>query len=367
LLSCHDHIDTSDVIGEAVTGVVAAMGQRESENISKRVKSKQAENASLGRNHGGRPAYGYTGDRLNAREAAHIREAARRVLRGEGVGTIVADWNRRHIQSPSGGVWHSSSQLRRILVSPRLAGLRTYRGKVIGKATCPAILSESEHRQLQGLLETTTRQGRPASYVTSGLLKCGVCGSRLLVTYTNGVRKWRCAKLPGTDHCGSLTIVAEPVDEVVEFMCQRLIACGVLPAPAPATKRTKKVKSPEQIEDALLALTDLLADGAIPRGKYDEKRSKLTTELAAARSVGAPDPTEALRAEVAGVTNAERYWSGLTLERRQAVASMLLPEGLTILPGTKGSPRTFDPYRIAPPTSIAVPAGEDFRIIPKAS
>jgi hypothetical protein len=72
------------------------------------------------------------------------------VLRGESLRSIAMDWNDRGIK-PTGGnstraedkradqrdgaaPWHRS-MIRRVLMSPRITGLKEHRGEIVGEAT----------------------------------------------------------------------------------------------------------------------------------------------------------------------------------------------------------------------------------------
>ena len=62
--------------------------------------------------------------------------------------------------------WQGST-LRRVLISPRIAGLREHNGEVVGKAVWPAIIDEATHDRLVGLLKNPSR--RPLNYGRSRL------------------------------------------------------------------------------------------------------------------------------------------------------------------------------------------------------
>ena len=132
---------------------------------SQRVKDAVERNARAGKRTGGgsRP-FGYKiihhdlgegskrrcriiGEELEPAEADAVREAVSRVLRGESLRSIAFDFNKRGIK-PAGGKkngeskidkWQGST-LRRVLISPRIAGLREHNGEVVGKAVWPAII-----------------------------------------------------------------------------------------------------------------------------------------------------------------------------------------------------------------------------------
>jgi DNA invertase Pin-like site-specific DNA recombinase len=176
---------------------------------SQRVKDAVEPNARAGKRTGGgsRP-FGYkiirqnlgkgaprryriVGEELEPAEADAVREAVSRVLRGESLRSIAFDFNKRGIK-PAGGKkngkskidkWQGST-LRRVLISPRIAGLREHHGEVVGKAVWPGIIDEATHDRLVGLLEDRSRRplnyGRPRVHPLAGLVYCGSCGGRLV-------------------------------------------------------------------------------------------------------------------------------------------------------------------------------------------
>ena len=135
-----------------------AVAWGESKLRSDRVKAAVQRNAEAGRRTGGgsrpfgykiiyhdlgegaRRRYRIIGEELEPAEAEAIQEAATRVLRGESLRSIAFDFNKRGIK-PAGGKrngeskidkWQGST-LRRVLISPRIAGLREHNGEVVGE------------------------------------------------------------------------------------------------------------------------------------------------------------------------------------------------------------------------------------------
>jgi site-specific DNA recombinase len=191
---------------------------------SQRVKDAHERNARAGKRTGGgsRP-FGYrivrhdlgeggkrrwriVGEELEPAEAELIEEAATRVLRGESLRSIAMDWNERGVKTVGGGMWQGS-MIRRVLMSPRIAGLKDHRGEVVGKAMWPAIIDSATHDRLVGLLGNPERRpanyGRPRVYPLAGLLYCGSCGGKL-ITYLQprqgrgyGCRKTRASSARG--------------------------------------------------------------------------------------------------------------------------------------------------------------------------
>ena len=131
---------------------------------------------------GGRRRYRIIGEEIEPAEAEAIKEAASRVLRGESIRSIAFDFNDRGIKPVAGGRW-AGSTLRRVLVSPRIAGLREHNGEVVGEAAWPAIIDRATHDRLVGLLDDPSRRrenfGRPRVHPLVGLVYCASCGGKM--------------------------------------------------------------------------------------------------------------------------------------------------------------------------------------------
>jgi DNA invertase Pin-like site-specific DNA recombinase len=213
---------------------------------SQRVKDAVERNAREGKRTGGgsRP-FGYeiirqdlgegaprrwriVGEELEPAEAEAIKEAATRVLRGESLRSIAFDFNKRGIK-PAGGKrngeskidkWQGST-LRRVLISPRIAGLREHNGEVVGKAAWPAIIDEATHDRLVGLLKDPSRRplnyGRPRVHPLGGLLYCASCDGSL-VTYLQPkqTRGYGCRKDENPVCPARVRIAAEPLEAYIE-------------------------------------------------------------------------------------------------------------------------------------------------------
>jgi hypothetical protein len=107
------------------------------------------------------------------------------------------DFNKRAIK-PAGRTkngesksnkWQGST-LRRVLISPRIAGLREHNGEVVGKAVWPAIIDGATHDRLVGLLKDPGRRplnyGRSRVHPLAGLVYCGSYGGRLVSYLSRG-------------------------------------------------------------------------------------------------------------------------------------------------------------------------------------
>ena len=132
-------------------------------------KAAVQRNAEAGRRTGGgsRP-FGY-----KIIYGRPVREAVSPVLRGESLRGIAFDFNKRGIK-PAGGKKNGESKidkwqgptLRRVLISPRIAGLREHNGEVVGKAVWPAAggwsaTSSRGRVEAMGTGKTRTQTARP--------------------------------------------------------------------------------------------------------------------------------------------------------------------------------------------------------------
>jgi DNA invertase Pin-like site-specific DNA recombinase len=169
---------------------------------------------------GGRRRYRIIGEEIEPAEQEAIKEAASRVLRGESLRSIAFDFNDRGIKPVGGGRWVGST-LRRVPVSPRIAGLREHNGKIVGKAAWPAITDRATHDRLVGLLDDPSRRrenfGRPRVHPLVGLVYCASCGGKMTTAIApRQGRGYVCRKDENPICPARVRIVAESLEAYVE-------------------------------------------------------------------------------------------------------------------------------------------------------
>jgi Resolvase, N terminal domain/Recombinase/Recombinase zinc beta ribbon domain len=165
--------------------------------------SAHLEEAENGRRHsGGKRAFGERGRRRiededgNPRtvpivseaqaeaERELIREAARRILAGDSLRGICLDWNEAGHESPRGERW-TTQTLRRLLLQPRLVGMRQHNGQLY-EGSFPAILERKTWQAVRAILtdpaRMTTAVGGTPRHLLTGLIFCGVCEAKLRTT-----------------------------------------------------------------------------------------------------------------------------------------------------------------------------------------
>ena len=221
LVSYTEPITLGNGTGLLLTRILAGFASHESQVKSERIRRKMVELVKDGRWHGGgsRP-FGYEPDRLTIRraEAKLIREAAKRIVAGESLRSVVTDWNSRGIPTTTGGEW-KSGVLRRILVASRTAGYSEHPELGRVEATWDAILDADTHEQLRAILLDPSRDRRGTTpvrkYLLTGFLFCAECGKKLVARPKDDKRRnYVCASGANFSGCGRTAGLAEPIEEL---------------------------------------------------------------------------------------------------------------------------------------------------------
>jgi len=340
--------------------MLGSIARYESEHRAERLRLKFQEQARAGRPKGGglRP-FGFQADKLtvNEAEAVLLRQAAERLLAGDGPYAVLHDWRARGIVTPAGKVW-SSTSLRRALLAPRTAGLREYRGEVLGPAAWPAILDQTTRKRLVELFarDDRKRQGRPRTYLLSGLATCGRDGcGRPLVGASAGAKrpKYACKKDYGHFGCGRTWIDAPELDNyVTEMVITALSSPGfvdALQARLAVDGDTSALAA--QLDADKRALAELTLDRYVRRiieePEYLAARRELDARIADAEEALARQPQTRFLVDLPrGEEELRAAWQEWGLGVRRRVVRMVL-RGLVITPPKRGLPR-FDPDRVDP-------------------
>jgi site-specific DNA recombinase len=282
LAAVHEPIDTSTEIGMMIVRLLVSFARLESANNSLRTSAAMAESAKLGRLPGGgsRP-FGYSrvpavrnGDgrivsyptlAIVPEEAALVRDAARRVLEeGASLTGIAHEWNAAEVPTPGEAVWRTA-QVRRLLTSPRIAGLREHRGQVVAEGTWPSLIARETFDRLVARIEgRVLKQGRPHKYLLTGVLRCGHCKRPMSGAHhkARGETVYRCLPVPGPKRCGKISVAAQAVDALVaEEIAQRFANYQPEPADDADAELLAQI---EADKERLREIGEQYADGAIP-------------------------------------------------------------------------------------------------------
>lgn len=339
--------DLSTPSGRMTARVVGAVSRHESEHKSERLKAKHRELAEAGKPAGGGPRpFGFESDRVTVRasEADLVREAAGRVLAGETLRGICADWTVRGIPTVTGAQWRTPI-LRQILMSPRAAGLRVLDGRT-STAVWPGLIDPDTHLRLVALLSDPSRvvnRTRGVYLLTGGLAVCGKCGHKLVAKPgSNGRRGYTCTSAPGFNGCGGVFVLAEGFEAEVERRALAVIGSTLPPIEQPAEPVADAIDELEERRTQLAA--DHYATGLIDRAQFLAATAALDARLADLRTRIVRDVhVDRHRAVLAAPGLADR-WPSMTVDARRAVLDALI-EAVEVHPAARGLNR-FDPKRV---------------------
>jgi DNA invertase Pin-like site-specific DNA recombinase len=365
--------DLSDPDQVTMLFSIARMSETEARRMSIRVKRSLKELAGAGQYHGGPKPYGYEGPikdengvvanrarigkAIVDEEAMIIREAARRILNGESLRSVVIDLNRRGIPAPRGALW-TRRTLKVILTHPRVAGLRQHQGVVVGKALWPAILDHDTWERVRLVLLAAGRgYARPTSrnYLLTGFIYCGKCGKRLAgMPYPNGTRAYGC--YIGTTYrgCGGVRRKAEPVETLIrEAIFSRLDNPKLLRMlQATDDEGVYELRTLyEQLRDDTTALDELADDyyvkRVIAKRQFLKSRQALEDRIEVTRyTLAELEPgrfrTAADLTMMAAAENVQRAWESASQDWRRELIEALI-ERIVVLPQATS---TFNPVSI---------------------
>jgi DNA invertase Pin-like site-specific DNA recombinase len=343
-------LDVATASGRMLARILAAADAHEVERKSERQRAKAREIALAGRTNGGgmRP-YGYKtgGLEIEETEAEHLREAARRVIAGESVYAIVADWRERGIRTSTGAEW-SFRLLKRTLRLSRLAGLREYEGD-LHPAVWPAVLNRRTWDAVQRRLavhHVHDRRGGRGYYLLTGWMVCGRCAHPMRGHPVHGKRSYGCLKDAGG--CGRLRIIAEPTEQIVaEAIFEAIDSGAVKRALAAASSDAAGAGAVEQIAQDRAALDELSRDHyvarVISRSEFLAAREDLARRIARAEQALARSEDTAVLAGVSSGDIARMLWAEQGQAWRRDLVGALV-ESITVAPATT---HRFDPERLS--------------------
>lgn len=347
IVSLHDPVDVSTPSGRMVMRMTGAVAAQESENTSLRMRAANRHRAEAGVPHvTGLRAFGHTLDRreLVPAEAALVVEAVRRLTGGESLNAVCRDWQTRGVVT-SRGLPFRPTTLKQMLASPRLAGMRVYRGDAIPSDHIPPIVSLVEWRACMAVLASPTpvQAGRST---LGGLLVCGVCGSTLKWKGRGGSDRpvYRCTRTPGTSACGTVVISAIPLEAMVRELVVAAVDPGALAGATSPDTVAPLIRDLDAARARWAQLDVDYAAGVTSRDGYLLAVDHLRREVARLEAVVARHQAGGL---VAGLTTADlgAAWAGRSAAWRNALCRALMSH-LVVNPVVRRGSNRFDPTRV---------------------
>lgn len=322
-------LDLSTANGRAAAITLGAWARAESEHKADRVRAWVIQRAENGHSHGGRRPYGWMPDRihLDPTEHAVITDIADRLLAGESLRSITIDLVDRKVPTVTSGTW-SRQMIRKMLLSPRMVGLRTHQGVVVAQGNWEPALDEPTWHSITALLKdperrTTTVTSR--KNLLAGIARCGECDEPIRTKY-NARRHYRCAP------CG-LWRRQEPIDKYVSgFVVGLLETLDDEPEPVidPAAKQAvaelkQRIRATEKAYGA--------DDTMTPEDLLTVLRP-LKARLKMAEAAVVPPRRPALLRGRTG-PNAAKAWKAANLDQKRAMIADLVD--VRILRSQQGS------------------------------
>jgi site-specific DNA recombinase len=180
--------DLSNSTGRMLARILGSVARQESELKGERRVLANTRRAEDGKWRKDQPrVFGYTqdGQRLEP-EATAVQQAITDVLAGKSLRAVANEWNDAKLTTPQrkkrgGGPW-SNLTVRRALLKPCYAGLRVYRGEVVGTGDWEALIDKDTHDGLVSFLSDPSRRNHISferKHQGSGIYICDVCGRKL--------------------------------------------------------------------------------------------------------------------------------------------------------------------------------------------
>jgi DNA invertase Pin-like site-specific DNA recombinase len=215
-------LDPTSPDGMLLARMAGSIAAYESAHKSRRITRKVQQMAEQGKPAGGRRRFGYEVGMQTIREseAVVVRDLISRLLGGESLHSL-AKWCAEQGVTGTSGATITGPNMRHLLRSPHLAGLRVHHGEVIGAGNWPAIIDRGTHEAVCALLDKPERRtnntGNARKYLLTGMARCGTCGLALRgrPTYKGDGRAYAC---PTGAH------VARAMDAVDLYVVEAIVA-----------------------------------------------------------------------------------------------------------------------------------------------
>ena len=334
-------LDLSTPTGRMLARILGSVAMAEGEVKADRWKRSWRQGRESGKAvRTGSRMFGYDQDgNIVDHEAAVAKVMAAKIREGGSILGVCRWLDDQGVVATRGSAWTPQS-VKRYLTNPRLAGYSTLNGEIVADGTWEPILDRDTFETVRAMLTARTRAHIPRKALLLDLIYCGSCGHRLITSAgRKGARNYRCPKRPGMDGCGTISGIAEHIEDYVEGYAERQLSDPAVrqriaelqahPAEhlAEINALDQRVRELEaQLEEPGVPVEALLR--GIQRAK--ERRAELAEKLAARGTAPLP-PIDAPWPE--------------DLMRRRALVDLVV-ERIDLTPADPSKPRGFDPDRV---------------------
>jgi len=348
-------IDLTTDVGRMVARILAAVARAEVERKGQRQRLGNLQRAHEGLPHvaGARP-FGYAEDHVTIvpSEADAIREAARQVLAGASLNSIVRAWTDAGFSSSrtkrEGADAWTPTGVKGVLTNPRYAGIRVHLGEEVGRGVWEPILDMETHLALKGELLDPYRNslravvGRTPANLLTKLVRCGVCGKAMRASSLRGTLTYSC-RPEGHVHGPRDLMDAWVASATVAFLSQPDVLAVLAPAGDEEVEQARA--QADATRERLDQLAQSFAVGVITHEQLLQGTATLRGLLEAAEGVLAHAGAGALLEGLAvGTEEVTEQWLELPLERQRGLVALLWDVEVRQA-GREGRGRPFDPAK----------------------
>lgn len=348
--------DMSKAMDRKRAGNDAVDSEYEAERTRERVIRALKARRDAGSPHG-KLAYGYrrvidpsTGETVgripDESTAPIVREMCRRALTGETTYAIAKDLNARGIYAPRPGrdgkpVEWTPPQVKRLVVSPTYAALRTYKGSVTGPAMWEPLITLPDHLTLVARLTDPSRRTQRDSIIKHllvGIAVCGVCGATCRRIKNRGTPSYSCSR----SHCVARAqhLLDPLVEQVAIARLNRPDLADLLAGDD--TAATAALDEARALRARLDSFYDAAAAGDITPAALARIEAGLLPKIETAeRNATPPTASPLLAMFTAG--NAEQTWQSLSMAQRRDLLRVLM---VPVIHKTRQGARRLDPESI---------------------
>jgi len=338
------------------TGLDALLSEREADVTRERVVRALKGRRDAGAPHG-KLAYGYrrvidpntgetTGRVPDEATAPIVRQMCRRALTGETTYAIAKDLNARGIYAPRLGhdgkpVKWTPPQVKRMVVSPTYAALRTYKGSVTGPATWEPLISTPDHLTLVARLTDPSRRTQRDSIIKHllvGIAVCGVCGAPCRRIKNRGTPSYSCSR----NHCVARAqhLLDPLVEQIAIARLNRPDLADLLAGDDSAANAA--LDEARALRARLDSFYDSAAAGEITPSALARIEAGLLPKIEAAERKATPSTASPLLAMfTAG--DAEQTWASLSIAQRRDLLRVLM---VPVIHKTRQGARRLDPESV---------------------
>ncbi|WP_375404890.1 recombinase family protein [uncultured Amnibacterium sp.] len=349
-----------------------AIASYESGHKADRIRRANRQKAERGDWHGG-PRFGYgLNGALVPREAAIVREMANRCLAGQSLRSI-AQWLNdesgavpTHAAQGTLGVWHATT-VKSILTSARISGQRAYEPgshngdsptgrKILGPGNWPAIITPDETARLRVIIGSPDRRASASSIrLLSSIATCGLCGAGLMSGCNRGAalaqkrRRYLCKKEAGRPDRGGLSIVAEPLEDLISEAIILRLAHTRMPKAQGGTGQSELSAALERVAETRARLEDLSSDyvrGLLTRSEFSSARMAAQGEIVKSEAVIARQSRSTVFSgiPIGSESGMRAAWDRWNIPQRRAILAAIV-DTLIVLPRRDSGP-IFRPDRV---------------------